>query len=992
MRKKDGRLLFRPSWAKGYAMAKRIVYLIFICIVLTGIRAYAAQSFFEDFELYAPGKLTSGANLTITEKTSASGGNISVLENEKGKYAQVFVDQTAVTPTSTDAYIESKTLSMNGIIHIGCKIMAVDSTQGGGHIALRDNSSNAGRGTFTLAKVEDGKLTFLPDISGFAKEMDYEDGTWVYINAYINSVTGFVEVIADGQQQATLPNLYTENNGYREDYNFSSFRIRLHVKAKAGTGRMAVGYDDCSGADEETFINDYTTYYRLLRDTGNNTVVSTEGFSRGKMKVAGNILTRSNAVSLRAIAVLYDADGVLEDISVSPVINLGPHDIKYMVLDIDVKDTAEGKSLRVLTFDGGNIMKVLGEPKTFESETFIRPLANEIKYELAQKSPNKKHPRLLADTSEWNRIKADISNDPLLRSWYFKVKPSQDNLLNAALASYEDNDPLRLSSAGTIKSRCIGLSLMYRLTGDTAYAERLWLEMENAMNFPDWNPKHFLDTAAVSTGFGIAYDWLYHYWSNDRKVQIREAILNYALIPAMEVYVENKWGNWDVRNNNWNIICSSGVAIGALAIMDEEGYEDISSTVVSYALSTMEPALKMFAPDGAWFEGPGYWQYTVSFLAVFMNAMETALGTDFSYGDVDGMPHTADFPIYMMGAKVTYNLNDAGESKVNSPEMFYYAKRYNEPGYSGYRRYCLENGIHNPGIMDLIWYRPADDGEFSMPLDKLFRDTDIAVFRNKFFGDDIAFAGLHSGDNDIPHGQLDTGSFVYDALGERWALDLGGDNYSLHAYFSNGNLTKGRWGYYRNRAEGHNTLIINPSTAPDQKYNAVDTITSYVSKDDYGFAVADMSSAYSESASEARRGLMFFRDSGACLVQDEVTLRESSDIHWFMHTRASVTIAANKKSAVLTIGTKRLWVGLLSDGGSFSVMNAVPLETSPKPDAWAENISLGIKQNANSGVRKLTVQLSGEGEQNIAVYMVPLSAGQQQPSWLPEITPLNNWE
>ena len=36
-------------------------------------------------------------------------------------------------------------------------------------------------------------------------------------------------------------------------------------------------------------------------------------------------------------------------------------------------------------------------------------------------------------------------------------------------------------------------TIAYKLTDDERYAARCWQEMENACNFPDWNPNHFLD-------------------------------------------------------------------------------------------------------------------------------------------------------------------------------------------------------------------------------------------------------------------------------------------------------------------------------------------------------------------------------------------------------------------------------------------------------------------------------------------------------------------
>ena len=64
------------------------------------------------------------------------------------------------------------------------------------------------------------------------------------------------------------------------------------------------------------------------------------------------------------------------------------------------------------------------------------------------------------------------------------------------------------------------------------------------------------------------------------------------------------------------------------------------------------------------------------------------------------------------------------------------------------------------------------------------------------------------------HDRIDEGSFVFDALGHRWFWDLGEGNYSDAGYFDNTQ----RWWIYCCRAEGHNTLVLNPqiNTNTDQ--------------------------------------------------------------------------------------------------------------------------------------------------------------------------------
>src|SRR6185436_3671178 len=106
-------------------------------------------------------------------------------------------------------------------------------------------------------------------------------------------------------------------------------------------------------------------------------------------------------------------------------------------------------------------------------------------------------------------------------------------------------------------------------------------------------------------------------------------------------------------------------------------------------------------------------------------------------------------------------------------------------------------------------------------------------------GSKSIFAAFKAGDNQANHSHLDLGSFVLDALGVRWAVDLGADNYNLPGYFG-----EQRWNYYRLRAEGQNTLVINPGAGPDQDSSAASRIVRFEMSDERSFAIADLTPAY----------------------------------------------------------------------------------------------------------------------------------------------------
>ena len=123
---------------------------------------------------------------------------------------------------------------------------------------------------------------------------------------------------------------------------------------------------------------------------------------------------------------------------------------------------------------------------------------------------------------------------------------------------------------------------------------------------------------------------------------------------------------------------------------------------------------------------------------------------------------------------------------------------------------------------------------------------------------------LHGGYNHAAHGNLDIGTFVLESDGVQWAIDLGRDNYNLPGYFGSG-----RWAYYKMRAEGHNTLVINPGAGPDQEVEARAAIIDFQTSPDGGRALLDMTPAFAQ-ANRVHRMLRMQHSRSQVLIEDEI--------------------------------------------------------------------------------------------------------------------------
>ena len=207
-------------------------------------------------------------------------------------------------------------------------------------------------------------------------------------------------------------------------------------------------------------------------------------------------------------------------------------------------------------------------------------------------------------------------------------------------------------------------------------------------------------------------------------------------------------------------------------------------------------------------------------------------------------------------------------------------------------------------------------------------------------------------------------------------MDLGADDYNLPGYFG-----RQRWNYYRLRAEGHNTLVLNPGATPDQDPAAVARITRFESKPDRAFAIADLTRACKGQADRAERGLALL-NRRQVLVQDEIQTHAPAEVWWFLHTPAEVTLTREGRVATLSLAGKELEAQILSpEPGRFTVMDAGPLSSSPAPKG----------QNQNKGVRKLAIQMKGVTDLRLAVLLAPRLEGQAPAPSQPSVKPLSQW-
>jgi len=650
------------------------------------------------------------------------------------------------------------------------------------------------------------------------------------------------------------------------------------------------------------------------------------------------------------------------------------------------------KYFKVITLTSNTIFVILISLNFLFGQTsypYSRPNRTMLIDALKEKNPNHQHPRLYARSNDFEVIKKKIVSDPLMKRWYEEILKTADRIVNIDTIPYA-YEPVSVSPPITrsVPGRLYALSMAYQITEEKKYANRAIKELEAIADWPEWGIwPNFLSVADIMHAFSVGYDWCYAAMTPTQRTMVKNAIVKHGLKRMINEYNTNptykfRNGTGNVfGNNNWNPWCNGAASACALVVGDEEPV--IAGEVLERALVIVENFAGTYAPDGASVEGPAYGNGAMSFYVKWIAAMESALGTSYDYFNVPGIPEYVYFTPYLNGPVKALNFHDAGnDDKKYLDVTFFIANKLHKPELGSMRKRDIESGNTRGGIFDILWYQPDYYNiTEELPLDKYFGGlVQTGSFRSSFTDPNAIFLAFHGGENAVAHSHLDIGQFNIDAMGLNWALDPGTDPITYNPAIKR---KINRFGIYRISPGGHNTLLIDPSAKFNgQSIPAFNPVTQFESKSSGGFAIIDMTQAYKTQANSATRGFALTENRSKIIIQDELDLKQVSDVWWFMHTRATIKISVDGKTAILTQKGKRMRASLVSPSqGKFLSLAAEPL-----PQMYQHS-----NQALNTGIQKLSIKICGIQKTTIMVELIPImqDADLSEPTMPP--VPLNKW-
>ena len=533
------------------------------------------------------------------------------------------------------------------------------------------------------------------------------------------------------------------------------------------------------------------------------------------------------------------------------------------------------------------------------------------------------HPRLLYTKADEARVDKLLKTTPQLRKLQDALVAQADGIVAGEMLTA---DEVNLSFSRSWLNRMLDLGIAWRQTGDRKYSDEIEKSLNYLCSFETWHPAHYLDDAEMTSAVAVAYDWCYDVLSEETRLVVRDAIRDKAINLVLKEYEEgDEVGSWAKRETNWNVVCNTGMVLGALAVAED--YPAEAATIVKNAEKYMPNCLRHYDPDGVCYEGPGYYEYTNVFLAMVLKALEDNFGNTGGVAELPGISKTAQYYVDCVSPSGRiFNFADSGGDAASmSPLFFYFSRKFNLPEVAWWYRGQLDKALAKEKLpawhfpLSLAWYDDTPfDNDAPKPRIKTFHNVnDILVLRGVRDNPKSIHVLAKGGDPDMAHQQADGGSFVIESEGERWLDELGCDGYGIPSFFTYAPDAP-RWGYFRESSLSHNTISIDGKCQHSRG-------TAHFCEENLDSvqpgAAFEMTSLYPCAQSVIRRFTL--ASDTSLIVNDSVEAKGRHDLCWIGATRADVDVKGSE--VILSKNGRQFKIKVLAPAGAkFTASPAKP--------------------------------------------------------------------
>ncbi|WP_343011712.1 heparinase II/III domain-containing protein [Alistipes indistinctus] len=575
------------------------------------------------------------------------------------------------------------------------------------------------------------------------------------------------------------------------------------------------------------------------------------------------------------------------------------------------------------------------------------------------------HPRLLLPKGAEKKLLKQINRDAVWKEIHTATLGEADRIITLPVSERIKTGMRLLAVSRENLRRIFILSYAYRMTGQEKYLVRAEQEMLKAASFSDWNPSHFLDVGEMTMALGVGYDWLYPALSEASRRTIREAIVKKGFKPSYDTAY-----NWFVdAEHNWNQVCNGGLAFGAIAVAESE--PEWAQKIIDRAIDKVRLPMRHYAPDGAYPEGPGYWGYGTLFNVLLIGGLESTFGTDYGLSQMPGFMQTGTYEMQMVSPLIKhFNYMDNSYEPESSSAPFWFYSKTQDPSVLCQQVSILQRDTAKKYLKDrvlpamLIWGAGAPMEKAVAPQETFWAgrgNTPVCVMRSGWGDPNARFVGVKLGSPSINHGHMDVGSFVFEADGVRWAIDLGSEDY-------NTTETRGvdlwnmaqqsqRWDVFRYNNRSHNTLTFNDKL---QRVNGSAQIIESDSATARRFVKTDLTPVYAGQVDKVERTISLV-DNDYLLIEDEITAGKNyTRMRWTLMTRATPKILSDN-TVMLEQDGKRCLLKIESETPivwRFEKTPTVNTFDSPNPDVTMVVFDTDLKRGETQYVRAQLTPMS----------------------------------
>jgi hypothetical protein len=599
------------------------------------------------------------------------------------------------------------------------------------------------------------------------------------------------------------------------------------------------------------------------------------------------------------------------------------------------------------------------------------------------------HPRLFANDKKWSELKKQLRIDSTSRQLFELIKQRAEITLKSP-SLIAPGVGVFHGEARQMQGRILTLAMTYKLTGNRRFLTGAINQMTELANAFNWRPDHFLSCSESTVAMAVGLDWLYQDLSPAERKLFAEAILEKALkISLQKGYNRN---NWSESGGNWGAVCNGSMAIGAIAIY--EYAPEIAKNIVNRSLANIHFAAEPYAPAGAHAEGPGYWAYGTTFYVLFAEALRTTFGTSCDLEKAPGFLRTGEYIIQLMApSDDMFSFADSEPFWGFEPVMFWFARELNQIDMAEplFKRlipmaaYLSSDSTRDDASrlqpLGLLWWNPslAKSTVKKRALNWWSEGGALpqAVIRSSWEDPQATFVAIKGGSANNGHGHMDIGSFVLEANGIRWGVDLGRDGYALpRQHGLGGDLflpaqESKRWSMFCNGSDSHNILRFNGT---NQWIAGKAEITPAKAKTVSPGYKIDLTPIYAGQMLSVQRGFNL-RPDKSVLIEDEWQSGErGAAVTWQMITYADVEVKKNE--FVLTQSRERLRMLVVSEGAPHLSVQEVSglLNLWDKPHRGLKRITIRINTPPNSFARlAIIADPSGQAETLEPATLLPLN-------------------